>query len=469
MDAHSMHTFRSLRSILRALLLCSATCAILALVAPSAQAQGTRGDFALSERVSEELTKLQPLVDAKNWDGAVGLVSRLNASAPANSYDQAFLSDLLAKLHLQKGEYAQALVPLETALRLADTYGYFEKRNTDIMLDYLSKIYYQEGTSTKSPALQQQYLTKATMYLERIIKESPAPSADTMLFYTSLLYNRAVLDQTKIDQNLLKQAKANAEKSLLLSNHPKENFYVILLATLQQQGDFAPAAEYYELLVKKYPSNKNYWSQLMATYVTLSQDPDEKKARSYNLRAAVTIERAQERGFLNTPKDNFNLIGIYFNMGQYGKATELLHQGLRTGGIENTQKNWELLAYSFQQVNREKEAIEALTEATQLYPKSGQLEFQIGQIYYGMDQLPDAYRHIKLAVERGNLDKPASVHSFLAYLCYELGKLEEALDCIKTALSLPDAPTDGQLKRLRQAVEEGIRDREAAKNGTRTT
>lgn len=463
-----MHPTSSLRSFVRALLLGGVTCAALVLAAPSVQAQGTRSDFALSERIGEELTKLQPLVDAKNWDGAIALVSRLNASAAPNSYDQAFLSDLLAKLHLQKGEYTQAIVPLETALRLADTYGYFEKRNTDMMLDYLSKIYYQEGTTTKSPALQQQYLTKATMYLERIISESTTPNADTMLFYTSLLYNRAVLDQTKIDQNLLKQAKVNAEKSLLLSNHPKENFYVILLATLQQQGDFARAAEYYELLVKKYPTNKNYWSQLMATYVTLSSDPDPKKSLSYNLRAAVTIERAQERGFLNTPKDNFNLIGIYFNMGQYGKATELLHQGLRNGGIENTQKNWELLAYSYQQVNRENQAIEALTEATKQYPKAGQLEFQIGQIYYGLDQLPDAYRHLKLAVEKGSLEKPASAYAFLAYLCYELGKLEEALDCIKVALSLPDAPTDNQLTRLRQAVEEGIRDREAAKNGTRS-
>ena len=67
------------------------------------------------------------------------------------------------------------------------------------------------------------------------------------------------------------------------------------------------------------------------------------------------------------------------------------------------------------------------------------------------------------------MEKPASAYGFLAYLCYELGKLEEALEYIKTTLSLPDAPTDGQLNRLRQAVQEGIRDREAAKNGTRNT
>lgn len=468
MDVLTMRKFVSPLTKALGFWLLSALFALLLLAPIQVSAQGTRGDFQLSERIGEELGKLQPMIDAKNWDGAVGLIVRLNNSAAPNSYDQAFLSDILAKLYLQKGDYDKSIAPMETALRLSDTYGYFEKKNVGMMLDYLSKIYYQEGTASKSPAIQQQYLTKATMYLERIITESP-PSADTMLFYTSLLYNRAVLNPDKIDQALLNKAKINAEKSLLLSNHPKENFYVILLATLQQQGDFKRASEYYELLVKRYPSNKNYWQQLMATYVTMSSDGDEKVALANNLRAAVTIERAQTLGFLNTPKDNFNLIGIYFNMGQYGKATELLHNGLKNGLIENTQKNWELLAYSYQQVNRESQAIEALNDATKFYPKSGQLEFQIGQIYYSLDQLSDSYKHLKLATEKGGLEKPASAYSFLAYLCFELGKLEEALDVIKQTLALPDAPTDGQLNRLRQAVEEGIRDREAAKTGTRAT
>jgi tetratricopeptide (TPR) repeat protein len=469
MDVLPINKFISLLAKTRGYYLLCALCTVFLLTPCVVSAQRNQPDHELSERIGEDLSKLQPLLDAKNWDGAIALIEKLSLSAAPNSYDQAFLNDLLAKLYLQKGDYAKSMVPLEIALRLADTYGYFDKKNVAMMLDYLSKIFYQEGTSSKSPAIQQQYLIKATIYLKRLIDESSTLTPDTMLFYTSLLYNRAVLNPDKIDQELLNQAKINAEKALTLSNHPKENFYVILLATLQQQGDFKRSTEYYELLVKKFPSNKNYWAQLMATYVTLSQSGDEKTVLANNLRAVVTIERAQALGFLATPKDNFNLIGIYFNMGQYGKATELLRTGLKTGDIENTQKNWELLAYSYQQINQENQAIESLIEATKFYPKSGQLEFQIGQLYYALDQLADAYRHLKLATKKGELEKTASTYSFLGYLCYELGKFEEGLEVIKTAVSLPDAPKDGSLDRLKTALEEGVLQREAAKHGTRSS
>ena len=460
-----MNKFMTLNLGARALLFSLGLC--VSLVLPNmAVAQGTPQ---LSERIGEELSKLQPLIDAKNWEAAVALIGRLNSSAAPNSYDQAFLNDILAKLYLQKGDYDKSIAPMEIALRLADSNGYFDKRNVNMMLDYLSKIYYQEGTASKSPAIQQQYLNKATVYLKRFMQESDTVLPDTMLFYTSLLYNRAVLNPEKIDKELLSQAKANAEKALTLNNHPKENFYVILLATLQQQTDFKTSADYYELLVKKYPTNRGYWQQLMATYITLAGESEGPLSWSYNVRAILTIERAQALGFLNTPKDNFNLIGIYFNIAQYGKATELLHNGLKNGSIENSQKNWELLAYSYQQVNRENQAIDALLEATRFYPNSGQLEFQIGQLYYSLDKLNDAYRHLKLSTTKGQLEKPAATYSFLAYLCYDLGKFEEGLEVINTALSLPDAPKDGQLTRLKEALEEGIRQREAAKNGPRVT
>jgi tetratricopeptide (TPR) repeat protein len=80
---------------------------------------------------------------------------------------------------------------------------------------------------------------------------------------------------------------------------------------------------------------------------------------------------------MNTPKDRFNLIGIYFNHGQYEKAAELLEVNLKNGGIENDSKNWELLNYSYQQLERPLKGIEALKQATKFFPKNGQLEFMI--------------------------------------------------------------------------------------------
>jgi hypothetical protein len=43
-----------------------------------------------------------------------------------------------------------------------------------------------------------------------------------------------------------------------------------------------------------------------------------RKIRRYNIRAINTIERAQALGFMKTPRDNYNLFTLYYNIGQYG-------------------------------------------------------------------------------------------------------------------------------------------------------
>lgn len=440
-----------------------ALCGLLLASVP-VRAQESERSFQLTERVGNELSKLQPLLDAQNWDGAIRLVNTLLPSAPPNSFDLATLNNILGKLHLQKGDYAGALAPMETALRLSDAYGYLAGRETETLLDFLAKIYYSEGIAAKSPAVQQQYLVKATSYIKRLIDASPKPNLDNSLFYATLLYNRGTVNADKPDTELLKQAVVEVEKALLLSPRPRENFYMILIASLQQLNDLKRAAEYYELMVRQYPSNRTYWQQLLALYSSLAQETkDEDLSLSYNLRSILTMERAQALGILNAPRDNFNLIGLYFNIGQFAKATELLYAGLKNGGVESTQKNWELLAYSYQQINRENQAVEALLEASKLFPDAGQLDFQIAQIYYSLDRYNEAYRHFRMAVDKGNLDRPLAVYSFLAYLCYEQGRLEEAAEVIRRAVEFPGASDDQQLQRLRQAVDDAITAREAAK------
>jgi tetratricopeptide (TPR) repeat protein len=150
-------------------------------------------------------------------------------------------------------------------------------------------------------------------------------------------------------------------------------------------------------------------------------------------------------------------------VGQFGKATEILHSGLRDNSIESEQRNWELLASSYQQVDKPFQAIEALTEGAKHFPKSGQLDYQIAMIYYGLNKSEDAYKHLQTATTKGNLDKPGSVYGFMAYVCWELGKFPEAKVAVEKALTYPDAQKDTQLPKLKQAIEDAIREHEAAK------
>jgi len=415
-----------------------------------------------SERAATDLAKIQPLMDAQDWNGVINLMRSILAYAAPNSFDQALANDILSKSYLQIGDYTASLAPLELAYQSALTNGFFDEKSQLERLYLLAQIYYQEASTTKVRSAQTEAFNKALGYVEKWINLQDEPSSDGRMFYISLLYNQALLDPEKVDMGLLKRAQQQCEVALQAEIAPKEGLYLILIATLQQESNFARTTEFLELLAKQYPTKQTYWQQLFATYSNLSAEAKRPEdAESYNLRAVVTLERAQALGFMNTPKDNYNLVGIYFNIGQFGKATELLHAGLRSGAIEADIKKWELLAYSFLQVNRELTAIEVLKEAIQQFPESGQLDNQIAQIYYSLNQSEQAYRYLNSALAKGGIDNIGAVHYFKAYICFELQKLDEALVAINLAADL-QRTENAQLPGLRQAIQDAIANREAA-------
>ena len=297
------------------------------------------------------------------------------------------------KILLQKEDYSGALQPLEDSVRISDAHGFFDQAQTLTLVDLIARLYSQEATAqTKNPALQQQYFAKAGLYFKRWLKETPKPSADAALFYASVLINQASTNPDKIDLPMVKEAQNQVEHALLLTNKPKESMYQLLSFALQQEGDSQKSAEVLELLVKQYPNKVNYWQQLMGTYNLLASANEKNEAlqKEYYIRTINTIERAQAYGFLKSPKDQYNLVTLYSLAGQFGKSTDLLYAGLKNGTIESDVKNWLLLAYAYQQVNQELQAASALKEAIKLFPKSAQLDFQLGQIYTSMDDTKQA-------------------------------------------------------------------------------
>jgi tetratricopeptide (TPR) repeat protein len=405
----------------------------------------------LSDKVSEGLGNIRTLTDQKKWDEALAQIESLIGQSNPESYDRAILSQIKAQVLLSQNKYSEAIPPLEQALKLSDAHGFFEEKTANDLVNYLAQLYYQEAVTIKNPEVQKASLGKALSYIRRFLSSNKKPSPDIQLFAASVLYNQAVLDPNKVDITAVKEAQAEAEKGLLLSIKPRDQFYIILLATLQQQGETARSAELLELLVKQYPNNTNYWQQLANTYLNLQQD----------VRALLTLERAQKVGILKSNKDNFTLVGIYFNLQQYDRASALLEKGLQDGTIDSEQKNWELLAASYQQQKKDDKAIEVLKEAAKRFPKAGSLDLQIGQIYYGRDKIDEAYSYLKSAVTK-QLEKPAQAYVFLAYLAMEQKKFDEALPAITKALELD--PNSKDAKRLEGAIKDSIKEREAAKN-----
>ncbi|MEO6992862.1 MAG: tetratricopeptide repeat protein [Lacunisphaera sp.] len=391
--------------------------------------------------------------DAKNFDGALAILNAQITKAEPGSYDLALLYQVKAQTLVQKGDFVASIEPLEHAIALSDakTPTYFEEKTVREFLYLLAQLYYQEAVGMpKNPTAAAILYDKADKALSRWEKISKVTS-DSYLLHAQTLYSWATLDNDHPNVELVKRALAEIDKGMHLTTHPKDTFYIIKLVCLQQLNKMQEAAEVLELIVKQKPDSSAYWQQLAAFYLSTDQQT----------RAIVTYERAQSHGFLTAPKDNIIVVSIYFNLGQYEKAADLLETDLKSGKIENDQKNWELLNFCYQQLQRPLKGIEALKTATKAFPKSGQLEFMIAQQYQSLENPEAALPHAEAAVAKGNLTKPHQTYMFLAYVAFELKKYDVALDAAKKAAESQEGAKDPQTQNMIKAIEETIKDREA--------
>ena len=433
--------------------ICLVSSLALCAVSPASAQQKPERNYSYSEEATPTLEQYGKESALPNKDlGKILtlLEDGLGKVKNKTSYDYAMLLQLKAKTLIEKGDYAKSIEPMEQGLILSDAQNptFLDERVGTEVSHFLAQLYFQEATALKDLKLQKQYFEKAELYIERWYKTTKTPTEEGMFFYASLLYGRAIQDDKNIDKKRVERSLEFIEKCLHLSTRPKDNLYLLKLACFQQLERTAESAAIFELLIQRKPESKEYWKQLAGTYMALEQP----------VRAIITLERAQKLGLLNTPTDNYSIFGIYFNEGQFEQAAELLEKGLKEKTIDTDEKTWELLASCYQQLNRDFKAIDALKRATQLFPKSGQLDFLIAQNYYQMKKLDDALLHLQMSIRKGGGTKPAQTYLLMAYIAFELKKLDIALDAANKAIALPDGVKEGT--RFKKALEDAIADRE---------
>lgn len=434
---------------------------VLALLLPVARAAEQRHQP--SEKAAEAFGKLRELMDKKDWAAIHAVLDNVPNVAP-DSYDRALILDMKAKVYLNQEQYSKAIEPLEESIKLSEAKGYFNPEQLLQNINILARLIYAEAVNVKDRALQAQLISKAGSYLKRFLAGTKNPTPDDQMFYAQLLYAQATADEKNINQALIKEARKVIEDGMLKATNPREGFYQLLVALVLQENDLVRASELLELVVQKYPAKKDYWPQLMLAYVQLAtSQKDERVARDYYVRAINTVERAQALGLLNDPKNNYNLVTFYIAANQFSKATDLLHAGLRKGQIESSVANWRILGSYYQQADRELDAIQALQEASKLFPKEGMLELHLGEIYRGLEKTKEARDAYRRAVQKkATLEKPHVAYQLLAYAAMEFEDWDEALMAITEASKFPEFQKDEQMKRLKQHIEQTVRERDEA-------
>ena len=372
------------------------------------------------------------------------------------------LNQLKAQILLATNHYPEATAALERVLaienaRPATAAPYLNATQRRDVLYYLAQLTVQDASGIKgNPAAQRAAFARALDYARAWHRSLTAPTADNDNFLASLLYTIATSNPASADLALLREARAVAESSLRRQVLPPESIRLVLVGTAQLLQDNLGAIDQLELLVEQAPKNASYWSHLAGLYLSEAsalETRDAKASHGYYLRAIVTLERAQALGQLQAPAEHLSLIGLYLNRGQHTQAARLLRAALDTGRIENTRRNWELLASALQQSGHLAEAIASLRDASARLPAEPQLQFQASQLLYSLEKVSPAY-DLSVAALRspGHLETPGSARLFAAFLAYELKRFPEAKAHLDAATAFPDARPE-EVERLRNALQ----------------
>ncbi|HUJ43637.1 MAG TPA: hypothetical protein VLW52_08520 [Opitutaceae bacterium] len=410
-------------------------------------------------------------INNKDWDAAIRGIDSILPKVPRDSYDESYLDLMKAQFCFQKEktDYHGALVAIERVLAICEKHPNFLQGNQkQEILWNATQINFQEGAANKDLKQQAVQYARADQELNEWLRDAKTFTPEQLYFISVLYFSRGQPEEgagtnQKVDRPMMEKALYWTDRGLRASARPRDTFYQLRLAELYQLERYEDTAECLELLVKMKPDNKSYWQQLASTYLQLAsaatEKHDDRASFSYNLRTILTIERAQKLGIMNTPKDNYNLVGIYFNIGEFADACALLERGLKDASIERTQANFELLANSYQQLHQESKSVATLMEAAKVFPHSGQIENEIAVVYQSVDDSKDAFEHVKACIAKGGTDKPYKDWLFYAYLALDLKRYDDALKGAAEAAKYPEAAKEAA--QMKEAINATLLDLES--------
>lgn len=365
--------------------------------------QETRKTPALRNKVYEKLAEAQAFAEEKQLGEAAEVLDGMIASGgknELNSYELANVYNLYAFIHYSREDYNSALQAYENVIRQPDIPLAMEinTRYTVAQL-YFVQERWQEGINA----------------LQRWFEMTDSPNANAYVllaqgYYQLKNYDRA-LRNVEIAIDLFEQK----------GKIPKEQWYNLARFLYMEGNQYDDAMAVLEDLLLYYPK-KQYWVQLGYLY-------SEKRNEGRQLAA---METAYDQDMLEKDGEYRNLASLFLSQGVPYKAGKVLRDGFEEDIVEDTSKNWELLAGSWRQAQEIEWAIPAM-ETAAAKADSGDLYARLGSIYLDGDQFDKAIEAISKGLERGGVKRPDNARLVLGMAYFNTNQYEKARNAFRAA------------------------------------
>ena len=370
----------------------------------------------VSQSSHKKLQRIYGWIQKEKYDQALDMANLLIKSTSKRPFELALAYHLQGIIHAQMENYQASEESFGRALKLE-------------VLPYTPTMTLMFALAQVQMAGKNGNKAQETLELWMALAENIRPEARAFI--------AAVYAENRQLQLALDQI------TMALNEVPKANpaWIRLAMALHSELGQSEMAVKRAKQLTALKPDEKANWKQLSG----LLLNSNEAKPALASLETGNRIDQFKEQGEI------MNLVGLRLQEGLPFEAAQLLEQGLATGKVEKTQRNWEILSAAWLQAEDLDKSIAALKQAAQLSSK-GDLESRLGQLYMEQEKWPQAVSHLKRALQKGKLKRPSQIHLGIGMSLFQMGKLDEALQSLKVAKKVTakkDAsPLDGWIAHI---------------------
>ncbi|MFT5161612.1 MAG: tetratricopeptide (TPR) repeat protein [Alteromonadaceae bacterium] len=372
-----------------------------------------------SPSVGKKVQKAFELYGQEDVNGALETLLDISSS---KSYDKAFLNKFIGNIYATiEGKSSEAIKFLNLAVQ-DDALNYKEQGD---VLRLLAQLYMME----------KQYQNGIDKYQEWM-SFTGEQDAKVYIRIANGYYELKQLDKV-IEPS---------DKSIALAEKLEVTPYILKLASYFERKDYKNTVKMGETLVRLFPEEKRYWSQLGMFYVLVE---DYKKALS-------TMEMAYKQGYLDKANEFKTLAQMYSQLEVPHKAAIIQEKYIKLGVMKRNEQTTKRLANYWLAAKEMVKAAKYFGEAA-AFENDAKLYRRQGEMLFQADKYAQSVTALKKALDIG-VDKKGPVTLTLMQAYFYQGKYKQAY------ATLLDAEKITSAKKQAKSWKQYIKDK-AKRNG----
>ena len=363
----------------------------------------------LRSKVYDQLSRAQGLADAGDQAEAFEVLDNVKSKASSmNSYELAMMYNFYAFIHYEVENYDQAIAAFENVVQQQPIPETFEQAT----LFSLAQLHMMRGNYDKTIVkIEQWEAIQKNLYPSKDI-----PAKNLVLKAQAMYQKQDYIAASKYINAAVLQIETND-----LGFQVDEQWYVLQRAVYFELKQPENVKNVLLKLVKRFEAPK-YWLQLAGMYGELEQEEKQ----------LAVMEIAEQKSFIATGSDMFNLAQLYYYHQMPYKAAAIMQKAMDVGKLPEDERNLTFLAQSWNFAKETEKAIPVMLAAAEL-SDSGELYAQLGQMYLNMDKWKQAVDASQQALEKGGLRNEGMSHLVIGLAQFNVGEYNEALNQLAKA------------------------------------